>query len=319
MFMNSIKKYQLNGKVKSVKYFTEKNSNELLQENIDKLSRIEADEFLHESFEFQLSEILFNEFGNVIYLKNKIEEFYFYYDDFKKITICKVFSYPSKDKPSKIINYTYNSLNQIIQEVVLDYQKCDDFTGEWFISDDCYCSVVRNYSYDEKNRIVELKEFSDEQKTQCIMSLKNTFDSHDNIIEQKKRSIYDFGNYHKYFVYDSNNRLCKKQWEYHSASGITETYRNLSDYNENVIYMTEKTKWNHFGASITHHFKYNEHDSVIEIIVNRLDNQGGNSIITNDILSFEYLYDTNYNWYLKRHLINGQEIQTDKRQIEYYN
>jgi len=317
-------KYKIKGPVESVIF--EKTEMNITESNAltEAIKRIQVDEFLHNSEIWSPYELRFNKSGYLVLRKIFLSTELFFYDSNNQKKECKIFNtlfdIDEEKKPSEIITYVYYDDGLLKEEINQNYEYIDDLAEKLFISDSVESTQISEYYYNNAKQLIKNKKYSDSLKNLCVAIIHNKFDDVGNMIEQLKTSpVYTFGNYRKFFFYDSNNILIRKEWQSGSSIGFTETYRTSTPYSEDKIGLVEETNWTHHGEKITYSYKYNNLFDVTEIDIERKDLLNKNNPITSiDNIKYEYNYDQFDNWTQKNKFINGILSKTEKRIMTYF-
>jgi hypothetical protein len=275
-------------------------------------------ECVNDFIELKYSYLKFDEFGRIVLIYMGGIKVQCFYDEEGPLKECFIQT-PGYGEPNEKTYYDYNSCGLISKETRYNYGVwIDDFESDLRteIKEEGVLSEIIKRFYNPDNRLIKIVKYNNKEVKQTI---NNKYDLNGNIIEQINiHKNGSFGNYHKYFEYNSKNLVVKKQWKYWFSNAITDTVVTMNNYEEYCL--VDNTRWGNKNiVSTVFTAKYNHNSDLVELamIVEQTSDGKVISEVSRTIF-YEYLYDEYDNWISKTGSINGVDVVKVERKINYY-
>lgn len=227
--------------------------------------------------------------------------------------IKEIYTYPSRPKSNRIVNYIYNFKGKLIQftDSTLNYIQQreitypsmtskqsvlminNEFADKWITKSDLVKRYAMTTGYDKNDSV--------------FAQIKRWYNKNEQIIKQIDINSKGEPVLTRFFRYDNEGNKIYESDEMHNSSRIVERHW-LYEIKDNSIEFKSYINGNldQFTKSY-----YDEHG-------NEIKTEFYETEIITSITSSEFEYDENGNWTVKKNFWDGEIKSITKRQVEYY-
>ena len=288
----------------SVQYFFNEDG-QLIEKKILHSNGILQEDNFYEGFENLTKSIRYQNgaiYGSTTIDRNSKNEIYTIKQFNKNDTLIEYEKYEyQNDLVSRKLKI--NSQDVILEKIIYEYNNSGLLTTETKYGRNNQLKVTKKISYDEAENV--LQEININAENEVFLILKNEYnnlneliqtnylDGKQKIIRSEKKKYNPDGKLVLFFVTDADGNQVSTENTYNEANNIIKY-----DQMENEA-LTESLSYN-----------YDANNNLVEII----DNIERKSVYNTQ---YEYTYDEKFNWTKRITRINGIEVETTEREINY--